>query len=304
MKKVFTMLMLALSINAFAQYTNATLNGPWFIYTSPISPYGDSLLYVVFDGVGGVTDMSGFATTISGSYTVASGGAFSGTLSIDGSPYPFSGQLSSQDAGTITIVGSNMLCARVANQGALKDTLVGLLYTQSCGQRSVTIAVNNLGIVTYCAGLTGPVTGRAYTNMGIFMCHLRTGESGGWNQLSFMGYYANDSLKGQVGLDQTGCGISNAKLKRISIPLSVNEISETGRISIFPNPSNGNFQIKNESDTDAKVKILNGIGDVVFEQTSPQHSSSAVDLSELPKGIYFVQTFGSGKIHTEKIVIR
>ena len=54
---------------ANAQYSNATLNGPWLLYQNPLSPYNDSLVYILFDGNGSITDFGAFGT-FSGSYSV------------------------------------------------------------------------------------------------------------------------------------------------------------------------------------------------------------------------------------------
>jgi|GEM_PF-2329612 len=145
MKKIFTLAILALSINAFSQYSDATLDGPWFIHTVPLSPNHDSLLYLVFDGNGKVTDMSGFSDSFIGDYSVSANGAFSGNLIADGDTFPFYGQLSYQHSGTINLTDKDWILSRVTSPGALTDTLSGTLYTQDCGQKNVTIVLNSKG---------------------------------------------------------------------------------------------------------------------------------------------------------------
>jgi PKD repeat protein/photosystem II stability/assembly factor-like uncharacterized protein len=201
-----------------ALYSNATLNGPWFFHIEPLSPYNDSLAYFVFDGNGNIIDMSGFSGPMGGTYSVSSNGAFSGNLTIDIDTYPLSGQLTSQNTGTCSAAGMNWKISRIANTGALSDSLVGTLYTQNCGQKDVTIRLNSQGEVISAIGLLPPVTGRIYADLGVYMGHLKTGDiiNNGWNEFSIMGYYADNSLEGKVALEAPpgSCGNTVSQLIR------------------------------------------------------------------------------------------
>ena len=71
--------------------------------------------------------------------------------------------------------------------------------------------------------------------------------------------------------------------------------------SIYPNPSNGVFNINtNEA---VSVSVTDMTGKVVF---SPQikNTGDILDLSMLQQGIYIAKVKKSGKIYIEKLVIR
>jgi len=218
MKKLIILLIIlfAVSIKTKAQYSNSTLNGAWFLYQTPLTPYSDSLLYVVFDGNGTITDCSGFGTFTGSNYSVTTSGAISGNLIMvgDGS-YPLIGQLSSQNAGTLTVNGVSCVLSRISNQSALTGSFSGTLSTANCGQKTVMITLNDQGIITSSTGLGTPVSGRVYADLGVFIGHLKTGDSSnGWNEISIMGYYSNNTLNGKVSLDLRDCVNTSAQLTK------------------------------------------------------------------------------------------
>ncbi len=218
MKKLTIVLivLVATAIQTKAQYSNATLNGTWFIYQTPLTPYGDSLLYVVFDGNGTISDCSGFGEFTGSHYAVTSSGAITGSIiSVGEGEYAFTGQLSSQNAGTLTMDGMGYVLSRIFNQGALAGSLSGTLNAGTCGQKTVTITVNDQGIITSATGLGSPVTGKIYADLGVFLGHLRTGDSSnGWNEFSIWGYYSNNTLNGKVSLDLKGCDNTTVQLTK------------------------------------------------------------------------------------------
>lgn len=69
--------------------------------------------------------------------------------------------------------------------------------------------------------------------------------------------------------------------------------------SVYPNPNNGEFTIRISQET--TVKILNGIGQVVYSGNLV-NGENQVTLANQPKGIYFVQVKQDGYIQTLKVV--
>ncbi len=89
-----------------------------------------------------------------------------------------------------------------------------------------------------------------------------------------------------------------------------NVISKNTDLSVYPNPSTGEFIIKYDvtKRADVKVDILDIKGSLIKSvvNTSNQHEGKyqiPVNLSELPSGIYFVNLTNNGKRFTEKLVI-
>ena len=95
---------------------------------------------------------------------------------------------------------------------------------------------------------------------------------------------------------------SNAPSPGCSQTTGINVVKIEQTFSLFPNPSNGNFTINNPGELNATVKIYNSLGEEVFSQTL-NSKQETVNLSSLPKGIYFVQIAGSNNLFSQKIVV-
>lgn len=77
-------------------------------------------------------------------------------------------------------------------------------------------------------------------------------------------------------------------------------------LSIFPNPSNGIFQVginKQDINGFTSLAIYNIMGEKVFETTDPLILASAIDLRAQPDGVYFVRCLVGENVLSEKIVI-
>jgi len=85
-------------------------------------------------------------------------------------------------------------------------------------------------------------------------------------------------------------------------PTSVaNNAHINATVSIHPNPSNGIFTIKSDQNID-HIKVMNSVGKKIYKQTE---NMNEIDLSHLPKGVYFISAHTSKKtIITRKIVIQ
>jgi len=83
-------------------------------------------------------------------------------------------------------------------------------------------------------------------------------------------------------------------------------------VKIFPNPNDGKFTIQMDNvkwlmanGNSSTIEIYNLFGEKIFVGIKlNQQIGNEVDLSKLPKGIYFVKMYDEGKIHTEKIMIQ
>jgi len=71
---------------------------------------------------------------------------------------------------------------------------------------------------------------------------------------------------------------------------------------IYPNPSNGVFNIESNSTENQTIKIINLLGDIVYT-TIKTSEILKVDLSNLPRGVYLIRTIGTDET-TNKIVIQ
>lgn len=70
-------------------------------------------------------------------------------------------------------------------------------------------------------------------------------------------------------------------------------------VNVYPNPSEGKFFIKTENKT-MLMEIYNSVGEKILSE----NNSNEINLSQFPKGIYFVKLFDGSLIHSEKIVVQ
>ncbi|MDO9257027.1 MAG: T9SS type A sorting domain-containing protein [Bacteroidales bacterium] len=105
--------------------------------------------------------------------------------------------------------------------------------------------------------------------------------------------HAGFGMKGTITvLDLTGVAENTAK----------------SGISIYPNPSNGNFQLKLDNSLSTKKYEL-GIytlkGEKVYAQSDIQQKNlTDIEISDLPKGVYIVRLYGRKENYYKKIVIQ
>lgn len=83
--------------------------------------------------------------------------------------------------------------------------------------------------------------------------------------------------------------------------LSVETLSQN-EFKIYPNPSNGNFNIIfSDAISNHSVEIFSILGQKVFEKENTQ--SSSISVSNLSKGMYLIKVSKDSKSCTEKIII-
>lgn len=79
-------------------------------------------------------------------------------------------------------------------------------------------------------------------------------------------------------------------------------------VSIFPNPSNGNFQLQINNTQSAKKMDL-GIytvkGEKVYSKSDlQQQNTTSIEIPDLPKGVYIVRLYGRKENYIRKIVVQ
>jgi alpha-tubulin suppressor-like RCC1 family protein len=89
-------------------------------------------------------------------------------------------------------------------------------------------------------------------------------------------------------INQTGCDSITSLHLTISITTGLNQAALTSGINVFPNPSNGVFNIKFENTiTEPKrVRVTNVLGTEVY--STMLTGSSSIDLSNQSSGMYFI----------------
>lgn len=85
--------------------------------------------------------------------------------------------------------------------------------------------------------------------------------------------------------------------------IAENNIQNT---TISPNPSNGKFTIKNYDALfgNYSLEVYNVLGEKIKFAELKQQSLDEIDISDSPKGIYFIKVYSGQKMQIEKIVIQ
>ncbi len=122
--------------------------------------------------------------------------------------------------------------------------------------------------------------------------------------------YGNAYVGSHFQIDSFAVGADSLKLtggtnvfvaKYNCTPQSVNEFNNGESISIYPNPSNGIFNL-NSRITNGRVLVCNTLGEVVY-QSMINSPTVTIDLSGQSSGIYFVTVRTEQTSFTQKIII-
>jgi PKD repeat protein len=82
----------------------------------------------------------------------------------------------------------------------------------------------------------------------------------------------------------------------------------TNSLEVFPNPSNGSFDVilSNEIPADADIYIYSSTGNMIYSEKAKITSEAyrfSFDLSSFPSGLYYIQTRVAGNRYSKKIVL-
>ena len=87
-------------------------------------------------------------------------------------------------------------------------------------------------------------------------------------------------------------------------PSQVPEINSESALQIYPNPGSGQFFIRSEN-KNSIIEIINVLGEKVYRQAiSDKGTVISIDISNNPKGIYFIKASSGTAIMTRKIIVQ
>ncbi len=92
---------------------------------------------------------------------------------------------------------------------------------------------------------------------------------------------------------------NGTRVKRIALNvLSVDDVKNKDSFGVYPNPTNGVIYIKDEKKIKS-VEVTNAVGQI----TASKITDHQIDISEAPKGVYFIKaTYENGKSSVKKII--
>lgn len=181
------------------------LHGTWLI-SSFVS---DEYSYIVFDGYGQLVDVGFFIDYPSGNYSFFVDGSFSGTI-VDGGAnnetLTFTGQLSSDSTGSLTIASGETHPIRLVNNPAsLEGSWQGTLTenSPSTATYQIWVTVDSRGQIISLAGFADPILrGAIFSENGKVAGYISNSEVGEYNKISLTGTLLNEvNIQGTYEID-------------------------------------------------------------------------------------------------------
>lgn len=150
---------------------------------------------------------------------------------------------------------------------------------------------------------------------GAFKTNVSTGASG-WQlatiNLTYVSSATPDTLwvlMSSSSLDKNPKAGSILWIDDVSVtfPTGINEaFAPEQEIEIFPNPSAGVFSVHSQTlnNEDQFIEVYNLLGTKIHSSAKSKLSTYSVDLTQQPKGVYFVKVCRGEKSTTKKIIVQ
>jgi len=106
-----------------------------------------------------------------------------------------------------------------------------------------------------------------------------------------------------VELTENGCKDTSACTLVLGVGIAKDDLSDESFV-ISPNPSNGQFTIKSANQFNGEVEIINGIGQIIYNEKILENHLINISLKTSP-GVYFVRLKeNGGKVSTSKVIVK
>ncbi len=125
------------------------------------------------------------------------------------------------------------------------------------------------------------------------------GETNNSYEITALGFY---QLTLEV-TDENGCQASDDINVEIFIGM---ELLNNTKISIYPNPNAGIFNLEINSDVkEFSFELTNMKGQVIYNKiVKSSNYKEIIDISHLEKGIYYIKVINANSVKTEKLIIK
>ena len=102
----------------------------------------------------------------------------------------------------------------------------------------------------------------------------------------------------------TYIGVKDAITLALSPTVEIDELVDNSfNLTAYPNPTNGLLNVKYTSNTPVQFDVINMLGENVFSQKTNNTKNTTIDVSNLNKGIYFLQMTTESKTTSLKFTL-
>jgi len=120
------------------------------------------------------------------------------------------------------------------------------------------------------------------------------------------GFFSNtvDFDPGTSIVNLTSAGLYDTFVLKLDTLTGIEEIYNKVNYNIYPNPSDGKFNVETGNSFITSIEIFNLVGSRIFSKDFIKSSASEVDISNQNNGIYFVKVKTNISAFTTKIIIQ
>jgi len=96
-------------------------------------------------------------------------------------------------------------------------------------------------------------------------------------------------------------GCSTISAAYVITTVTVEKLHDDNTFIIAPNPSNGIFRIKTSINQNFRIRIFNALGQIIYHS---EIFNPEIDLSNQPKGVYFIEFKSNDKCFNKKLILQ
>ena len=216
----------------------------------------------------------------------------------------------SLDAGNVIVIAWVMPCAPCATYAGFASDAVQSFATSHPGRVKYYLVDDyGNGGQNSCSYLTGWAANYNITTDAIFANPLSVIDMNdygttGMPKVVVLGKNTHTIYYNQNDNKTTQIGVENAITLALTPSVGIDEQAENNlNLTAYPNPTNGIINVEYSSKIPVQFNVINMLGENVFSQNTNNTKKTTIDLSNLNKGLYFLQMVTDSKTTSLKFTL-